>query len=98
VVNRSPSVCPVALLAIDTDTTAAKGLTIPLAGERYTLAEPSRDLQVKTVQLNGTILRLGAYDALPPLKGVAVSAGAISLAPATITFLALPRAENKACR
>jgi len=88
----------VALLAINTDRDTARSLTLPAAAERYTLSAPTRDLQSRTVQLNGTELALGANDALPALTGAATPAGEVSLAPATITFLALPEAGNDACR
>src|SRR5665213_2303936 len=80
----------VALLAINTDKTASRTLTIPMAGERYTLS--SDRLEGTRVQLNGTDLALGANDDLPSLAGVKAAAGAITLAPATITFLALGEA------
>jgi len=71
-------------------------LTVPTPGERYTLA--SDELQGRAVHLNGAALGLGAEDALPDLAGAPTQAGDISLAPATITFIALPAAENRACR
>jgi hypothetical protein len=86
----------VALLVINTDKTAPQTLSIPVAGERYTLS--SSDLQSKTVQLNGAELRLGAGDELPVLAGIAILAGDIEFAPATITFIALPQAGNGACQ
>jgi hypothetical protein len=48
--------------------------------------------------LNGSILSLGDGDALPRLDGVKMPAGPITLAPATISFLAIPEAGNSACR
>jgi hypothetical protein len=50
------------------------------------------------VQLNGNELKLGDDDTLPELAGAATPAGEQAFAPATITFLALPNAENGACR
>jgi hypothetical protein len=47
--------------------------------------------------LNGNELKLGAHDALPPLKAEPVSPGRIDLAPASITFLAIPDVANPAC-
>src|SRR3954447_26927065 len=85
----------VALLAINNDRAAARVLTIPMPGERYTLS--SDDLQAKAVRLNGVELKLGADDALPDLTGARVQAGNISLDPATITFIALPGVGNQAC-
>jgi hypothetical protein len=86
----------VALLAINTDKTALHTLTIPMAGERYTLS--SDRLEGKRVQLNGTDLALSANDDLPSLAAVKAAAGAITLAPTTITFLAFGQAGNSSCR
>ena len=49
------------------------------------------------MQLNGTELVLTSNDELPALTGDAMLPGNVTLAPATITFFALPRAGNKAC-
>ena len=86
----------VALLAINTDRSAPHSFQLPMAAERYTLSAPQ--LEGATVQLNGTELKLGADDSLPALSGVPAPAGAITLAPATITFIALPNAKNGSCR
>jgi hypothetical protein len=40
----------------------------------------------------------GANNELTNMVGVPFAAGDISCAPATITFLALPAAENSACK
>jgi hypothetical protein len=86
----------VALLALNTDSTASHTITIPIAGDRYTLS--ANPLDGKRVQLNGTELALGANDALPSLTGVKAAAGAMTLAPTTITFVALSEAGNSTCR
>jgi len=86
----------VALLLINTDRVAAQTITLPAAGERYTLT--SRDPLSRAVDLNGSALTLGAGDALPSLSGARVSAGKVTLAPASITFLAVPGAGNPSCR
>jgi hypothetical protein len=86
----------VAVLAINTDRASAHSLATPAAAERYTLTAP--ELTANTVQLNGRELKLGSGDSLPALKGEAVPAGNIPLAPASITFLAFRSAENAACR
>ena len=87
----------VALLAINTDKTTARTVTVPNAGERYTLS--AKTPQSKSVSLNGTELALGATDTLPAITGSATAAGNVTLAPATITFLAIPTAANRgACR
>jgi heparanase len=86
----------VALLVINNDKAAARALSIPTASESYTLA--SRDLQSRSVQLNGADLKLGENDDLPRLVGIPTPAGVVTIAPATITFLALPLAGNSACQ
>ena len=86
----------VALLAINTDKTAARTLAIPLAGQRYTLS--SDRLDGTRVQLNGTELALAKDDALPAFEGAAIAAGNLTLAPTTITFLTVPTAGNGVCR
>jgi len=86
----------VALLVINNDRNAARTLTIPVAGERYTLS--SNELQSKTVQLNGTELKLGEGDELPVLAGISIQPGSVEFGPATITFIALPQAGNGACQ
>ena len=48
--------------------------------------------------LNGSALALSALDDLPRITGAPTPAGALSFAPATITFLAVPTAANNACR
>jgi hypothetical protein len=86
----------VVLLVINNDQDAARTLRIPTDARRYTLsASPLRSDQVR---LNGTELKLGANDELPDLAGVPVAAGDLSFDPATITFLALPAAGNKASK
>lgn len=86
----------VALLAINADRTAAQELAVPVKSERFTLT--AKDLMDSRVDLNGRELMLGANDALPQIKGEATKAGNVSLAPASITFLALPDAGNTVCR
>jgi len=86
----------VALLLLNTDRAAAQSLTLPAAAERYTLS--STDHLSRRVDLNGTELKLGADDALPPLAGAPMPAGPLTLAPATITFVAAPGAGNGSCR
>lgn len=85
----------VALLVINTDRAAPLTLRLPARSERYTL---SGSLEGKLVQLNGQELALGPNDELPRLTGARTVAGEITFAPATITFLAVPGAANRACR
>ena len=86
----------VTLLAINNSATRASSIEVPLAAERFTLsAQPLRSAQV---ELNGHTLALGANDALPELRGAHVAAGPVTLAPSTITFIAISSAGNAACR
>jgi hypothetical protein len=86
----------VTLLAINADKTAAQTMAIPTGAERYTLT--SADLLSSSVELNGSELKLGTGDALPKLVGQKVPAGQVTFAPASITFLAFPKADNTSCR
>jgi hypothetical protein len=85
----------VALLAINTDRNAPHSLRVADASERYTLDAAS--LQDADVRLNGNTLTLGPDDRVPPIAWVPASAGVVTMAPATITFLAVPAAANVAC-
>src|SRR6185295_375489 len=84
----------VALLVINNDRNAARTLTIPVAGERYTLS--SNELQSKTIQLNGTDLKVCEGDELPVLAGIPIQPRSVEFGPATITFIALPQAGTGA--
>jgi hypothetical protein len=86
----------VTVLVINNDRNHARTLTLPDASERYTLDAAA--LQDMVVRLNGSTLSLDAGDRLPHFAGVRMPAGPIALAPATITFLAIPDAGNSACR
>jgi hypothetical protein len=86
----------VALLVLNLDPETARSMVLPVAGERYTLSAPT--LRGREVRLNGAALRLGADGALPALQGVSVGPGVVTFAPASITFLALPRAGNASAR
>jgi heparanase 1 len=89
----------VALLAINTDRTVSQSLNLATAAERYTLSVPSvENLEDTHVQLNGTELNLGADDAIPEFAGVPTSSGRLTFAPATLTFVAIPNANNASCR
>jgi len=89
----------VALLAINTDQTSSHSLELTTAAERYTLSAPSlKNLEDTHVQLNGTELKLSADDGLPPLTGVPTALGRVTFAPATVSFLAIPMANNASCR
>lgn len=89
----------VALLAINTDRAASHSFELKTAAERYTLSVPSvQNLEDTHVQLNGTELKLGAGDALPEFAGASTQSGELTFAPASITFLAIPTANNASCR
>ncbi len=86
----------VALLVINAGLNASQSLDIPSTSERYTLT--AEQLQDSHVLLNEVELQLGANDVLPVLRGVSTHSGALAFAPASITFLALPRAHNASCQ
>jgi hypothetical protein len=85
----------VTLLAINTDSTTAAILRLPVTSERYTLSADR--LQSVGVKLNGTALELGPNDDLPHFAAVRSPPGSVELAPATITFLTIGDAGNMAC-
>jgi hypothetical protein len=85
----------VSLLVINTGRTP-QVLLLPVASERYTLQ--ATDVQDNTVQLNGIPLRLTPDGDLPGVAGAQTAAGALTIAPATISFLTMREAANEACR
>jgi heparanase 1 len=85
----------VAILAINTDRNASQSVELVTASERYTLS--ASDLQGGHVQMNGNEMKLGADDAIPQLSGMSAASGKQTLAPATITFFAIPNANNANC-
>ena len=86
----------VALLVINTDRATAQSLELSTQADRYTLT--AQDLEDTRVLLNGSELRLSANDDLPPLAGLPTQSGRLTFAPASITFLAIPNANNPSCR
>jgi heparanase 1 len=86
----------VALLAINTDRSASQSLDLAQAADRYTLT--ARSLDATSILLNGSELKLGEDDAMPSSTGIAVGSGHLTFPPATITFLAIPKANNATCR
>ena len=86
----------VALLAINTDRSASNAIDVAAPSERYTLT--AKNLEGRSVELNGKELELGVDDSLPPLTGVSTRSGRVTLAPASITFLAIAAANNASCR
>jgi hypothetical protein len=85
----------VTVLAINTGS-AARELQAPIPAERYTLT--ARDLDSRTVQLNGHELQATADGKLSGIAGVPARAGRLPLPPASINFLTFPDAANKACQ
>jgi len=85
----------VALLAINNSRTESSAIDLDASSERYTLA--GADLQSGDVTLNGEPLQLGPNDALPSMAGSSLRQGRIRFDPATITFLAIPAADNPRC-
>jgi heparanase 1 len=86
----------VALLVINTDRDRPHALALPTASLRYTL--DAAGLLDEHIRLNGRPLELSAGDELPTIEGIPTTANAVTFAPATITFLAIPEAGNDACR
>jgi heparanase 1 len=85
----------VTLLVINNSRTET-AVEMPLESRRYTLsAEP---LQNGDVELNGAALKVEDSGDLPAIEGAAIAAGSVSFAPGTITFLAIERSGNSACR
>lgn len=86
----------VVLLAINADRDAARQLALPASASRYTLS--ADHLLAADVQLNGRTLALDADGDLPAIDGAAIPAGATTLAPASISFIAMPDADHPGCR
>jgi heparanase 1 len=86
----------VAVLVINTDRDAPHALMLTMASVRYTL--DAANLLDGRVRLNGRPLALSASGELPSIAGAAAAADSVTFAPATITFLAIPKAGNRACR
>jgi hypothetical protein len=85
----------VALLVVNTDYTTPQTLHIPLRSLRYTLS--AEDLMDRSVKLNGIKLNTGANSELPTLDGETMPAGEHHFPPVSITFIALPEANNSSC-
>ena len=85
----------VTVLAINAGTTPQE-LEVSIPGERYTLT--AEELESTAVQLNGHALQARSDGGLPPLTGMPIRAGRLRLAPASITFVAFPKAGNSGCQ
>ncbi|MGO9643094.1 MAG: hypothetical protein ACLP1Y_17525 [Candidatus Acidiferrales bacterium] len=86
----------VTILVINTDRAASQSLELATSAERYTLT--AQNLSDTRVQLNGSELKLGSDDSLPPLAGMPTHPGNLTFGPASITFLAIPDARNGSCQ
>jgi len=86
----------VALLAINADKTASRELTLPTNSSRFTLT--ANNLMDTAVLLNGTELKLSPGGDLPTIAGVKAPSGKVALAPVSISFFAVPGANNSSCR
>lgn len=86
----------VTLLAITASRDQTQTIEIASPSLRYSLT--AKNLDDKTIELNGAELALGNDDMLPELKGTETRPGPVTLAPASITFFALEKAGNPACR
>jgi hypothetical protein len=71
-------------------------LILPVTAERYVLQAPR--VQDKGVLLNGVPLQTDPHGNLPQIAAMQAAPGTLTIAPATITFLAVPEAANKACQ
>ncbi|HYK75832.1 MAG TPA: hypothetical protein VEV16_02555 [Daejeonella sp.] len=89
--NTKGHVGGITLLVINTNKTTA-GINLPTEAQQYTLT--AKELQAKTVQLNGEELKLTADEQLPPINGQAVKAGDITLAPFSISFFTFKNTNN----
>ena len=85
----------VALVAINLSRTAPARIAMPAAAQRYTLTADV--LEGRSVKLNGRTLALTGAEQLPALSGAPTRRGALTLAPVSIDFLAVPQAGNPAC-
>lgn len=84
----------VALAVLNLERLRPASLGLPVGAERYTLG--ADDLQGEAVRLNGKVLAMTG-DRLPVIRPARTSAGQVTLPPASITFLALREARNRAC-
>jgi hypothetical protein len=85
----------VALLVINADAQQIHEVTLIPEAERYTLT--AKQLQDRSVELNGKTLELTSDSDIPEFVGQRTRAGRISFAPASITFLAIPDANTNSC-
>jgi hypothetical protein len=92
--NGSPGA--VALLALNLDRHRKHAVAIPMPGLLYAITAPG--LESKVVEVNGEPMNLGANDEIPDMKPVRTRPGPLSLAPASVAFVAIPDAHNPECQ
>ena len=85
----------VVLLVINNDAQNTHELSLPVSSMRFTL--DAAGLQSAAVRLNAAVLTDEAVDQLPGLAGLPAMAGAMSFAPATMTFVVIAGAGNRSC-
>ncbi len=85
----------VTLLAVNMDMHNEHALTVPVAGESFTLTAPA--LTSTTILLNGVALQAASDGTVLALHGELTRAGEIRLAPESVAFLTLPSAKNASC-
>jgi hypothetical protein len=86
----------VVLLVINNDPRKWRELVLPNSSARFTL--DAATLQDVAVRMNGAVLTQDPLDRFPERAGIATSPGRVRFAPATITFLAIPGAQNRNCQ
>lgn len=64
-----------------------KLIMVPKKAEQFLLTADGENLQTKTIKLNGVILKLGADDKLPDIKGEKINAGKAKIPAHSILFL-----------
>jgi heparanase len=83
-------------LVINADRQQVYEITLPADAEPYTLT--AKQLQDRSLELNGKTLVLTSDSDIPEFAGQRTRTGRIIFAPASITFLAIPNANNSSCR
>jgi hypothetical protein len=86
----------VAVLVLNADHGKAQQISLGVSSERYTLT--ASDLLGHAASLNGVELKLTSEGDLPKIEPIKTPAQAITLPPASISFFAIPGANNPACR
>jgi len=84
----------VTLLALNLDKASAS-LSLFGPANMYTLTAP--ELESRTVLLNDRPLSLGAGDTLPALEAKRLKEKKVTLAPTSVNFITLPKANNPSC-